>query len=101
MASFFAFFNQSDFGCNRGGLRYTVSGGNAEAVINDDVGAEAIADAEIEEEEGGTSPVLFHSHGFGAFTLDLDLGLDLGGVGFADGCCLREMLLDLVSASRA
>lgn len=94
-ASFFAFFDHSDFGCNRGGLRYKVSGGNVGAVINDDVGAEATTDAETEEEEGKTSPVLFHSHGFGAFVLDLDL--DLGGVGFGDGCCLR----DLVSAPRA
>ena len=72
-----------------------MSGGNTGAVISDDVGAEAIADAEIEEEEEGTSPVLSHSHVFCAFVLDLDLDLD--GDGFGDNCCLRV----LVSAPRA
>ena len=69
-----------------------MSGGNAGAVINDDVGAEAITDA---EEEGGTSPELSHSHVLCAFVLDLDL--DLEGVGFGDSCCLRV----LVSAPKA
>lgn len=77
-APFFAFFDQSDFGCNRGGLRYNVSGEKAGAAISDDVGPEAITDTEKEEEEGETSPVLPQSHGFGALVLGLDL--DLGGV---------------------
>ena len=64
-----------------------MSGGNAGAVINDDVEAEAIPDAEIEEEEGGTSPVLSHSHVLCTFALDLDLGLE--GVGLGDNFCLR------------
>ena len=72
-----------------------MSGGNAGAVTNDVVGAEAIPDAEIGKEEGGTSPVLSHSHVLCAFVLDLDLGLE--GVGFGDDCDLRV----LVSATRA
>ena len=71
-----------------------MSGGNAGAVTSDGVGAEAITDAEIEE-EGGTSPVLSHSHIFCAFVLDFDL--DLEGVGFRDNGSLRV----LVSAPRA
>ena len=72
-----------------------MSGGNAGAVINDDVGAEAIPDAESEEEEGGTSPILSHSHVLCAFVFDLDLGLE--GFGFGENCGLRV----LVSAPRA
>lgn len=84
-------------------MRYAISGGNAGAVINDDVGVDAINDAEIEEEEEGeTEPAslaLSHSHGIDMFVLVLDL--DLEGVGFGNSCCLREMFLDLVSVSSA
>ena len=63
-----------------------MSGGIAGAAINDDVGAEALTDAEIGKEEGGTCPVLSHSHVFCAVVLDLDLGLD------GDSCCLRVLV---------
>ena len=106
-ASFLVFFDQSDLACSRGGFRYPMSGGNAGAAINDDVGtdkgAEVIADTGIEE-EGGTrtaSPVLSKFHEFGGFILILVFDFDLEGIRFRNGCCLREMLLDLVSESSA
>ena len=89
-ASFFVSFNQSDFDCSRGGFRYTISGGNSGTVINVDKGPEAITD---EEGRTAVSPLLSHSPGSRV--------LDLEGDWFGNGCCLREMFLDLVSVSRA
>lgn len=93
-----SFFDQSGFGCNRGRLRYTMSGGNEGTAVNDDVGV----DKEAEEEEEGVkktaSPALFHSHGFGALVLILDLDLEGVGFGFRSCCSLREVFLSVSKA---